>query len=128
MSKKYLARKCAMTAATGMIAALLAAPAYAETTPTAPKAQAENKPADDKAEQAKMFSEHKKVMLEKIAEHIADMQKRQSCVQAANDIEAMRACLKRDGAESSHTGDKKLTNRAPALQASTKKSAEPRIR
>ncbi len=46
-----------------------------------------------------MFSERKKEMLEKIADHIADMQKRQSCVQAAADIEAMRACfprLKRD--------------------------------
>ena len=39
------------------------------------------------------FQEHKQEILRHMNEHLAEVQKRMACVQAANDHEALRACM-----------------------------------
>lgn len=42
---------------------------------------------------AKNFAQHKEMMLKHMNEHLADVQKRISCVQAANNHEDLRGCM-----------------------------------
>jgi len=97
MNKKDLMGKGALMAVAALISVLLAAPAFAETAPAASPAP-EKTQVDHKAERAAHFNEHKQKLLKKIGEHIAEMQKRQSCVQASKDTDAMWACFPHDGA------------------------------
>lgn len=43
------------------------------------------------------FQEHKAEILKRISERLAEVQKRQSCVQAANDRQALVACMPQRG-------------------------------
>jgi TolA-binding protein len=109
MSKKYMMRRSAITAAC-LTSMMLAVPAFAaEAAPSAPApAVAPQTPskdqqqvqADRKAEDTMRFEDHKKEMLKTLDDHIteaqnriAEMQKTQSCIKAANDKQAMHACF-----------------------------------
>lgn len=48
---------------------------------------------DKKARMAQKFEERKAERLKHIGERIAEMQKRQACVQAAANFEAMKSCF-----------------------------------
>ena len=45
------------------------------------------------------FQQHKAEILQRMNEHLADVQKRISCVQAATDQQALRACMPQRGGE-----------------------------
>jgi hypothetical protein len=112
MSKKHT-----LIAVTGLVAILLAAPVYAQTTPpaspaptapapavpaTAPPApqtsaaapQAQSKPtAEDKAAEAKRFSDYKQQLLTRIDDLVTKMKDRRSCIQASTNRDSMIACF-----------------------------------
>lgn len=68
------------------LALTLTAPAYAQDA-----APAANTPATP--ETSGDFSAHKQKLLQNISEHIAKMQKKQSCITAAMDEKALNACF-----------------------------------
>jgi hypothetical protein len=92
MEKKFLIAVMSLGCIT------LAAFAYAQTTLTAkapsaaPAASAPVVAAAPKQD-AGQFNTHKQKLLDDLGDHIAKMQKKQSCIQAAADEKALSACL-----------------------------------
>jgi hypothetical protein len=82
-----------------LIALLLTStPALAENAPPAggpPAARNSAGPSPEQREQR--FAEHKTKALERIGQHIAEMQKKQQCVQAADKPDALKACFPNRG-------------------------------
>jgi len=76
---------------------LTSAPVMAQDAPPtgAPAAQGASSERHEQREQK--FAEHKARALERIGHHIAEMQKKQQCVQAADKPEALKACFPNRG-------------------------------
>jgi len=104
--------KKSLVAAIGVLSVVLAASVYAQTT-SSPAVTTAQTP--DKTQDAGQFSAHKQKLLDNIGDHIARMQKKQSCIQAAVDEKALNACRSVEN-EAGHAGDEKKTA-APATPA-----------
>jgi len=98
--RKELGDSVFITAAVVLSFTLIAA-VYAQTTPpAAPQGQTPSpSPGAPATPDPGQFSAHKQKLLQNIGEHIAKMQKKQSCISAAADEAALDACLsvKEDG-------------------------------
>lgn len=123
-------KKKSLILATVGIAVITAAAVHAQTTPsTAPAVAATPStaaPASPAAE-AVAFSARKKKQLDSISEHIASMQKRQSCIQAAQDEKALGACSHVVPSEAAHAADtpKSSATTVPATTPATTPAVTP---
>src|SRR5437762_703359 len=78
-----------------LLAALLltSTSALAQTTTAGGAPAVQAGPADNHEKREEKFAEHKAKILERINQHLAEVQKHQACVQAANNREARAACF-----------------------------------
>jgi hypothetical protein len=94
MKRHILAASLALLlASSGLVSAQTVPPTVGGTPPVSGQAGGQQ----GGQHRAEEFQKHKTEILERISKHLAEVQQRQTCVQAASDFQALKACMPERG-------------------------------